>query len=136
MIKRIDHIAIAVTNLDDAIELYKKVLGIEVAHREYVEEFKTDTATFKLGDSAIELVEGKSEDSAIRKFVESKGPGIHHIAVVVENIEETIAQLKSDGVKLIDESPRPGKENSRVAFIHPKSTEKVLYELVEPDSTG
>ena len=136
MIKRIDHIAIAVSNLDDAIELYKKVLGIEVAHREYVEEFKTDTATFKLGDSAIELVEGKSEDSAIRKFVESKGPGIHHIAVVVENIEETIAQLKSDGVKLIDESPRPGKENSRVAFIHPKSTEKVLYELVEPDSTG
>ena len=133
MIKRIDHIAIAVTNLDDAIELYKKVLGIEVAHREYVDEFKTDTATFKLGDSAIELVEGKSEDSAIRKFVESKGPGIHHIAVVVENIEETIAQLKSDGVRLIDESPRPGKENSRVAFIHPKSTERVLYELVEPD---
>ena len=136
MIKRIDHIAIAVTNLDDAIELYKKVLGIDVAHREYVEEFKTDTATFKLGDSAIELVEGKSEDSAIKKFVESKGPGIHHIAVVVENIEETIAQLKSDGVKLIDESPRPGKENSRVAFIHPKSTDRVLYELVEPDSTG
>ena len=136
MITRIDHIAIAVTNLDDAIELYKKILGIEVAHREYVEEFKTDTATFKLGDSAIELVEGKSDDSAIRKFVESKGPGIHHIAVVVENIEETIAQLKSDGVKLIDESPRPGKENSRVAFIHPKSTERVLYELVEPDSTG
>ena len=136
MIKRIDHIAIAVTNLDDAIELYKKVLGIEVAHREYVEEFKTDTATFKLGDSAIELVEGKSEDSAIRKFVESKGPGIHHIAVVVENIEETIAQLKSDGVRLIDESPRPGKENSRVAFIHPKSTERVLYELVEPDPAG
>ena len=136
MIKRIDHIAIAVTNLDDAIELYKKVLGIEVAHREYVEEFKTDTATFKLGDSAIELVEGKSEDSAIKKFVESKGPGIHHIAVVVENIEATIAQLKSDGVKLIDESPRPGKENSRVAFIHPKSTERVLYELVEPDPAG
>ena len=136
MITRIDHIAIAVTNLDDAIELYKKILGIEVAHREYVEEFKTDTATFKRGDSAIELVEGKSDDSAIRKFVESKGPGIHHIAVVVENIEETIAQLKSDGVKLIDESPRPGKENSRVAFIHPKSTDRVLYELVEPDPAG
>ncbi len=136
MITRIDHIAIAVSNLDDAIELYKKVLGIEVAHREYVEEFKTDTATFKLGDSAIELVEGKSEDSAIRKFVESKGPGIHHIAVVVENIEATITQLKSEGVELIDESPRPGKENSRVAFIHPKSTERVLYELVEPDPTG
>ncbi len=133
MIKRIDHIAIAVDNLDESIKLYKKILGMDVAHREYVEEFKTDTATFKLGDSAIELVEGKTEDSAIRKFVDAKGPGIHHIAVVVEDIENAIATLKSEGVKLIDETPRPGKENSRVAFIHPKSTEKVLYELVEPD---
>lgn len=133
MIKRIDHIAIAVDNLDESIKLYKRVLGIDVAHREYVEEYKTDTATFKLGDSAIELVEGKSEESAIRKFVDSKGPGIHHIAVVVEDIEKAIAALKAEGVTLIDDSPRPGKENSRVAFIHPRSTDKVLYELVEPD---
>jgi methylmalonyl-CoA/ethylmalonyl-CoA epimerase len=134
MIKKIDHIAIAVDNLDDAIALYKKILGVDAAHREYVEEFKTDTATFKLGDSAIELVEGKTEDSAIRKFVDSKGPGIHHIAVVVEDIEAEIEKLKSEGVRLIDEAPRRGKENSRVAFIHPKSTDRVLYELVEPDS--
>lgn len=133
MIENVDHIAIAVDDLDEAIELYRKVFGLEVVHREHVTDFDVDTATFDVGGTSIELLEGKSEDSAIRKFLESKGPGLHHIAFVVEDIEESLSRLKADGVRLIDSTPRRGKENSLVAFIHPKSTKKVLYELVQPE---
>jgi methylmalonyl-CoA epimerase len=131
MIKGIDHIAIAVENIDDAIELFEKRLGLKLAHRETVESQGVDTATFAIGDTAIELVEGKTEGSAIRKFVDTRGPGIHHIAFAVEDVEDAISALKKDGLRLIDETPKPGKENSRIAFIHPKSTQKILFELVE-----
>jgi methylmalonyl-CoA/ethylmalonyl-CoA epimerase len=132
MIGKIDHIAIAVENLDRAIDLYEKTLGLKLAHREEVAGFGVETATFRIGDTAIELVEGKTEESSIRKYVETKGPGIHHIAFAVDDIEKAIAVLKTRGARLIDETPRPGKENSLVAFIHPKSAEKILYELVQP----
>ena len=132
MIENVDHIAIAVDDLDGAIELYRNVLGLEVAHREYVADFDVDTATFDVGGTSIELLEGKTAESAIRRFVQSRGPGLHHIAFVVEDIEKSLSQLKADGIRLIDSKPRRGKENSLVAFIHPKSTQKVLYELVQP----
>ena len=131
MINAVDHIAIAVNNLDEAIELYEDTLGFKLTHREHVESFGVDIATFDVGGTAIELLEGKAEGSAIRRFVEARGPGLHHIAFVVEDIEASIAALRAQGVRLIDETPRPGKEGSLVAFIHPKSTQKVLYELVQ-----
>jgi methylmalonyl-CoA epimerase len=132
MINKIDHIAIAVENLDEAIGLYENTLGLKATHRERVAGFEVDIATFELGGTAIELVEGKTDDSAIRKYVQTHGPGIHHIAFAVDDIEKTLAALKAKGVRIIDEKPRRGKEGSLVAFIHPKSTQKILYELVEP----
>lgn len=130
---KIDHIAIAVENLDEAVELYERIFGLAVTHRERLADFEADTATFELGGAAIELVQGTSEGSAIRKFVKAHGPGIHHIAFAVEDIDQALADLKAKGVRLIDEIPRRGKENSRVAFIHPEATQKILYELVQPE---
>jgi methylmalonyl-CoA/ethylmalonyl-CoA epimerase len=132
MIENIDHIAIAVEDLDSAVSFFEKILRLEVTHREHVADFDVDTATFTVGGTAIELLEGRSDESAIRRFVKARGPGLHHIAFVVEDIEKTLSELRAQGVRLIDESPRRGKENSLVAFIHPRSTQKVLYELVEP----
>jgi methylmalonyl-CoA/ethylmalonyl-CoA epimerase len=131
MFKKIDHIAIAVQDLDRAIETYASVLGLEVQHREYIEDYGVEIATLAIGDTAIELLEGKSEKSPIRRFVETRGPGLHHVAFVVDDIQNALDRLRAEGVRLIDETPRRGKDNSLVAFIHPKSTERVLYELVE-----
>jgi methylmalonyl-CoA/ethylmalonyl-CoA epimerase len=133
---KIDHIAIAVENLEEAVELYERIFGLAVTHRERVADFETETATFELPGGAIELVQGTSEKSPVRKFVEARGPGVHHIAFAVEDIERTLAGLKAKGVRLIDETPRRGKGRSRVAFIHPGSTQKVLYELVQPEPEG
>jgi len=132
MLYKIDHIAIAVENIEKAIEFYENTLGLEVAHRETILDQQVDTATFEIGDTSIELVEGKTEESAIRKFIRSKGPGIHHIAFAVDDIEQALEVLKNEGVRLVDENPRRGKQSSRVAFIHPKSAEGILYELVQP----
>ena len=132
--KKIDHIAIAVENLDRAIETYARVLGLRAQHREYIEDYGVEIATLAIGDTAIELLEGRSERSPIRRFVESRGPGLHHLAFVVDDIRKALDTLRAEGVKLIDETPRRGKDNSLVAFIHPKATERVLYELVELDA--
>ncbi len=128
---KIDHIAIAVEDLDEAVALYERILGLAVTHCERVADSEADTATFELAGTAIELVQGTSEGSAIRKFVKARGPGVHHIAFVVEDIDQALADLKAKGVRLIDETPRRGKKDSRVAFLHPESAQKVLYELVQ-----
>lgn len=133
MLDRIDHIAIAVENLDEAIGTYEAVFGGSVKHREFVEAFGVEIATISIGETDVELIEGKSKDSPIRKFVEKRGPGLHHIAFAVPDIRKALDQLRADGVRLIDETPRRGKENSLVAFIHPESTDRVLYELVQVD---
>ena len=130
MIKRIDHIGIAVRSLEDAIELYKK-LGFEVEKIEEVREQKVRVAILPAGESKVELIEATSEDSPISKFIENKGEGIHHIAVNVENIEDALNNAKSSGIKLIDESPKIGVGGKKIAFIHPKSTKGVLLEFVE-----
>ncbi len=132
MIRKIDHIAIAVENLDEALALYESALGLRAARREQIPAFGVETATIPVGDTAIELLEGTSDESAIRKFVRARGPGIHHIAFAVDDISSSIAALKERGVRLIDAEPRRGKDNSLVAFIHPASTLKILYELVQP----
>ncbi len=131
---RIDHIAIAVEDLEASIAMYKNMFGVEACDREYVAEFEVDIATFTVGGTDVELLEGKTEGSAIRRFVRERGPGLHHIAFAVDDVCATLKRLKSRGVRLIDEVPRRGKANSLVAFVHPKSTHGVLYELVQTDS--
>ena len=132
MFDRIDHIAIAVEDLDASLALYQGTFGQPAAHREHVEDFNVEIATIEIGGTAVEFIQPTSDDSPIAKFLAKRGPGIHHIAFRVDDIDAALAKLKKDGVRLIDEVPRRGKENSRVAFIHPSSTERVLYELVEP----
>ena len=131
MIEGINHIAIAVTDITQSIEMFKLLFNLDVSHREYIESYGVDTATFKIGGTEIELVEGKTDDSAIKKYVNQNGPGIHHIAFDVANIDETVRKLKASSVKLIDGTPRCGKEGSRVSFIHPSATQGILFELVQ-----
>ncbi len=128
--KKIDHIGIAVRSLDEAVELYRK-LGFEVKEIEEVAEQKVRVAMLPVGESKIELLEATSPDSAVAKFVEKRGEGIHHIAVNVENIEEALENARKNGLQLIDEKPRIGAGGKKVAFIHPKSTKGVLLEFVE-----
>jgi methylmalonyl-CoA/ethylmalonyl-CoA epimerase len=130
--KTIDHVAIAVEDLGEAVRLFEKILGRPVSRRESVAAHDVETATFELGETAIELVEGTNENSPIRRFVEKRGPGIHHVAIAVENIEAAMEDLKGKGFLFADDVPRPGKDGSRVAFLHPRSTGKILCELVEP----
>ncbi len=130
MIKKIDHVGVAVESLEKAVETYK-ALGFEVEEIEEVEEQKVRVAMLPVGESRIELLEATSPESAIAKFLEKRGEGIHHIAINVENIEEALMKAKEAGLKLIDETPRIGAGGKKVAFVHPKSTHGVLLEFVE-----
>ncbi|MGA1862997.1 methylmalonyl-CoA epimerase [Deferribacter thermophilus] len=130
MLKKIDHIGIAVKNIDEALSLYK-TLGIIPYHFEEVESQKVKTAFIKVGESNIELLEPTSPDSPIAKFLEKKGEGIHHIAYLVEDVKSCLKNLKEKGFKLIDEEPKAGAHGKLIAFVHPKSTNGVLMELCE-----
>jgi methylmalonyl-CoA/ethylmalonyl-CoA epimerase len=132
MIRGIDHVAIAVGDIEAAIALFDQVFGMKVKHREEVAGFRVKIATLATGGTDIELVQGTSPDSPIAKFVAERGAGLHHVAFAVADIDAALAALKQQGVPLIDETARPGKEGSRVAFIHPKATGRTLCELVEP----
>jgi len=131
MIKGIDHVAIAVENLDETLLQFERLFGATVTHRETIEGYGVEVATVNLGNTCVEFVEGKTPDSPTGKYVDRKGPGIHHIAFEVDDIEAAMAALVAGGAELIDRSPRTGKGGSKVAFIHPKSTGKILYELVQ-----
>jgi len=131
MIKGIDHVAIAVEDIDASIALFETVFGMKLKHREDVGEFKAKVATLETGGTDIELVQATSPESPIAKFVAERGAGIHHIALEVGDIVAALAALQKQGVQLIDTKARPGKQGSRVAFIHPKATGRVLCELVE-----
>ena len=130
-IRRIDHIAIAVENLDAAIALFDSVFGLKAHHREEIAGFGVAIATIRTGDAEIELVQGTTPDSPITKFVATRGPGLHHIAFEVGDIDGALQKLAAKGIALIDAVARPGKQGSRVAFIHPKATGRVLCELVQ-----
>jgi methylmalonyl-CoA epimerase len=134
MIKGIDHVAIAVDNLDETLEQFERLFGAKSHHRETIEGYGVEVATVRLGNTSVEFVEGKTPDSPTRKYVDKKGPGIHHVALEVDDIKAAIASLAAAGAELIDRSPRPGKDGSKVAFVHPKSTGRILYELVENKS--
>ena len=128
MIKKIDHVAIAVKNLEEGVKIWKD-FGFEIEY-EVVEEQKVKVAILHIGESRIELLEPMADDSPISKFLEKRGEGLHHLAVNVDNIEQELQRLKSLGYRLIDEKPRKGAGGKKIAFVHPKSA-KVLLELVE-----
>ena len=127
----IEHIGIAVNSLEESIPYYEKVLGLECYSVEEVTEQKVKTAFFKVGQTKIELLEPTSEDSPVAKFIAKKGPGVHHIAFAVNNLEEQLKSVEQNGVQLIDKVPRKGAEGLDIAFLHPKSTFGVLTELCE-----
>jgi methylmalonyl-CoA epimerase len=131
VIKRIDHIGIAVTNLDDALKVYRDALGLDVTHIADEPEQKVKVAFLPRGGSEIELLEPYPGDGPIRKFMDKRGEGIHHICVEVDDIESTLAELARQGVQLIDETPRLNSRGQRIAFIHPKGAHGVLIELYE-----
>ena len=128
---KINHLGVATKGIDEALKFWEDALGLENVHTEVVEDQKVRVAMLPIGESRIELLEPTSEDSPISKFLEKRGGGIHHIAVEVENIEASLAQLKAKGARLIDESPRIGAEGCLVAFVHPSSANGVLLELVQ-----
>ena len=128
---KINHLGIATKGIDEALAFWQDALGLENVHTEIVEEQKVRVAMLPLGESRIELLEATSDDSPISKFLEKRGPGIHHIAVEVEDIEASLQQLKAKGMRLIDQTPRIGAENCLVAFVHPSSANGVLLELVQ-----
>jgi methylmalonyl-CoA/ethylmalonyl-CoA epimerase len=131
MFKKISHVAIAVKNLEEAIERFSKLSGLKEYHIETVEEQKVRVAVFKIGDSRIELTEPTSVDSPVAKFIEKRGEGIHHIAFEVDDIEGQIAKISEDGFQLVDVVPRLGANNCLIAFVHPKSFNGVLVELTQ-----
>lgn len=128
---KINHLGIAVKEIDEALKFWQDALGLENVHTETVEEQKVRTAMLPIGDTKIELLEPTSADSPIAKFLEKRGGGIHHIAVEVEDIEASLAKLKAQGARLIDEEPKTGAENCLIAFVHPSSSGGVLLELVQ-----
>ena len=132
-VTKIDHIGIAVKSIDESLKLYKEVLNMDFKGIEEMEDRALKTAFIQAGDSMIELLEPTSEKSTIAKFLEKKGQGIHHIALHVENIKETMESLKEKGYQLLSEEPDKGAHGTKVAFLHPKSTNGVLLELVEVD---
>ena len=132
MLDRIDHTGVAVDDLDAAIKLYEEVLGMPLVHRETVAEQGVEAVLLDVGDGHVELLSPLGEDTPVGKFLARKGPGLHHVAYAVEDIEATLEQLSAAGVELIDAKPRVGIRDSLVAFLHPRSTGGVLTEIVEP----
>lgn len=128
-ISHIEHLGIAVKSIEEQRPYYEEVLGLKCYSIEEVPDQKVKTAFFKVGQTKIELLEPTSPDSTIAKFIEKKGEGIHHIAFAVPDVQESLDEVASKGVQLIDKAPRPGAEGLQIAFLHPKSTKGVLTEL-------
>ena len=133
MVVKVDHIGIAVKNLEESLKFYEEILGMKCKGTEVVEEQKVKVAFLPIGDTEAELLESTDEEGPIAKYIEKKGEGIQHIAYRVENIEKAIAEMKEKGIRMIDEKPRYGAGGAKIAFIHPKSTYGVLIELCERD---
>lgn len=131
MITGVDHIGIAVDNLDEALGIYEKILGLRVRKIRVVEDQKTKVAQLLAGQTKIELLEPMDEESPVGKFIKKRGEGVHHIALEVANINDFLRNVKEHGIVLVDEKPRIGVDGSKIAFLHPKSTTNVLLELCE-----
>ena len=132
MFGRIDHIGVAVDDLDGAVELYRERFGMREQHRETIAAFDVEAVLLEVGDRHVKLLKPLSGESGVGKFLERNGPGLHHVAYQTSDIDSALEQVKAAGLDLIDQEPRTGIRGSRVAFLHPKSTGGVLTELVEP----
>jgi methylmalonyl-CoA epimerase len=132
MLAAIDHVGIAVEDLDAAVALYTDALGMSVAYRETVAEQEVEAVLLDVGDGHVELLAPLGPETAVGRFLQRRGPGLHHVAYRVESIEKALSTLAASGMSLIDERPRAGIRGSRVAFVHPSSTGGVLTEIVEP----
>ena len=132
MFARVDHIGVAVEDLDAAIQLYRGAYEMPLAHREVVEEQGVEAVLLDVGENHVELLRPLAPDTPVGKFLDKRGPGIHHVAYQVADIDAALAALKAAGTALIDETPRSGIRSSRVAFLHPRSTGGVLTEIVQP----
>jgi methylmalonyl-CoA epimerase len=133
---RIDHVGVAVEEIEPALELYRDTLELEVAHREVVEEQGVEAVLLDVGENHVELLAPLSADTPVGKFLAKHGPGLHHVAYQVPDIDATLQALRQAGVQLIDEQPRTGIRGSRVAFVHPRASIGVLTEIVQPAGGG
>lgn len=132
MLDRIDHVGVAVEDLDAAIRLYVSAFGMPLVHRETVSEQGVEAVLLEVGEGHVELLAPLGPETPVGKFLDRKGAGLHHVAYAVTDIEETLSQLADGGIELIDSEPRTGIRGSRVAFLHPRSTGGVLTEIVQP----
>jgi methylmalonyl-CoA/ethylmalonyl-CoA epimerase len=131
VLRRVQHIGLAVRDLNAAVRLYEEVFGVRVEHRERSESEQMEAATFRIGDVQIELMQPTSEDSPVGRFLARRGEGVHHIAYRVDDLAEALARARAAGLETVDEQPRLGLDGTRVAFLHPRSVNGVLTELVE-----
>ncbi|HKH18986.1 MAG TPA: methylmalonyl-CoA epimerase [Solirubrobacteraceae bacterium] len=132
MFQRVDHIGVAVADLEAAVALHERTYGMAVVHREIVTEQGVEAVLLDVGENHVELLRPLADDTPVGRFLEKRGPGLHHVAYQVADVGATLAQLRERGVRLIDETPRTGIRGSRVAFLHPSASGGVLTELVEP----
>jgi methylmalonyl-CoA epimerase len=132
MFGRIDHVGLAVTDLEEAIDLHVNVYGLALVHRETVSEQGVEAALLDVGENHVELLAPLHEDTPVGKFLAKRGPGLHHVAYQVDDIEAVLRRLRDAGLRLIDESPRTGIRRSQVAFLHPSASGGVLTEIVQP----
>ena len=132
MFQRVDHIGVAVADLEAAVALHERTYGMPVVHREIVTEQGVEAVLLDVGENHVELLCPLADDTPVGRFLEKRGPGLHHVAYQVADVGATLAQLRERGVRLIDETPRTGIRGSRVAFLHPSASGGVLTELVEP----
>lgn len=133
MVGKVDHIGIAVGDLDETLKFYTEVLGMKLEGTEEVKEQKVKTAFLPLGDTEIELLESTDKEGPIARYIEKRGEGVQHIAYRVDDIEKALERMKEKGIRLIDEKPRYGAGGAKIAFLHPKSTHGVLIELCQRD---
>jgi methylmalonyl-CoA epimerase len=131
MLTQVDHVGIAVEDLDAAVDHYRRTLGLEPVHRERVHEQGVEEVLFAVGDSFIQLLGSLGPETPVGRFLQQRGPGVHHIGYRVLSVSATLAHLREEGVRLIDEEPRPGSRGTTIAFVHPKDMGGVLVELVE-----
>ena len=136
MFSCIDHIGVAVEQIDPALELYRDSFQLQVAHREIVQEQGVEAVLLDIGDGHVELLAPLSADTPVGRFLSRQGPGLHHVAYRVQDIGQTLEALRQAGLELIDQQPRTGIRGSRVAFMHPRATAGVLTEIVEPAPAG
>jgi methylmalonyl-CoA/ethylmalonyl-CoA epimerase len=136
MLEKIDHVGVAVPDLEVAVAAYRRLFGVEPSHREVVASDGVETVMFEVGESRIELLGSLGPDSKIAKFLEQRGGGIHHVAYGVADVQATLDRLAADGVQLLDTRPRPGAGGKQVAFIHPRAVGGVLTELCQPDGSA